>query len=42
VYNHHAVARRMDIQLYCVSAQLEGLLERRDRVLGKGVVRAPV
>jgi hypothetical protein len=42
VYNHHSIARCMHIQLYRISAQLERLLERRDRVLRKGVMRPPV
>jgi hypothetical protein len=42
VYHHHTVARGMNIQLYRISAQLQCLLERGDRVLGKTVMRAPV
>lgn len=42
VHDDHPIIRRMDIQLYRISAQLEGLLERGDRVLGKAVMRAPV
>jgi hypothetical protein len=42
VYHHYTIARRMHIQLYRISAQLEGLLECRDRVFGKAVVRATV
>jgi hypothetical protein len=32
----------MDIQLYRISAQLESLLKRGNRILGKAVMRAPV
>jgi hypothetical protein len=32
----------MDIELDCISAQLEGFLERWDRVFGKAVMRAAV
>ena len=42
MYDHHAVARGMHVELYGVGAQLDGLLERRDGVLGQAVMRAPV
>jgi hypothetical protein len=32
----------MHIQLYRISAQLEGLLERGNRILGKAVMRPAV
>jgi transposase InsO family protein len=41
-HHDHPIARRMDIQLYRIGAQLESLLKRGNRVLGKAVMRAPV
>jgi hypothetical protein len=40
--HYHTIGSSVHVQLDTVGAELEGPLERRYRVLGQSVVRAPV
>lgn len=42
VHYDYAIASRVDVELNAFCAEVDGALKRGDRVLGVGLVRAPV